>query len=257
MALYLRIFDPKGFQNPYKGSNWREVSRERVEPVEAVRPHKIVNELDMISTEGRKGKTRSRVPPIDEDDSQDKKSSSEEGQDDPIDPQQSSIKSAEKEEIVEQIVSREREFYGPADIQAIAGDLIEESFNTLAIKEDVEKAANLLKKVQAHYLPVVNQQEKICGLISQNQIFRHLVEKKSAKRNLKDFSLEEFMISPVLCCLEETPILVIIETMLKEQVGVLPVVDSNDHLKGIITKEGVLQFIIKSPHFFPSKKNQE
>lgn len=242
MGVFLRVFDPKGFQNPYTGSDWRKVERQKVEPIEPVRPHRVQNELPPVTT----GALPREAP---KDNEEEEPSSNEEAE---------NLEQAKQPSRLEKDITKKQEFFGPGEITCIAADLIKSDYPTISRSQSVLEASKLLKESKIHQLPVVTEEGHICGLITENQIFRKLIEEKEKRETLDKKEVKTVMVSPVLCCLMGTPLSVLINTLLEENVSVIPVVDSQDTLKGVVTKNSILAFIFNSSHFFdhdPSKSD--
>jgi len=245
MGVFLRVFDPKGFRNPYKGSNWREVGRQRVEPVEGVRPHRTRTELQPVTTEAPPAETQARViPPAPDEEKRENQEKDEE-----VNPDETTLKKAKKPSTLEKEITNKRDFYGPGELTGIAADLMNKDFPTVKSTHSVLDVSKALKKHKFSHLPVVTEKNTICGLITEKQIFRQLVEGDATSEELSEIEVKNMMISPVLCCAMETPIAILIQTILTEKVGFLPVVDSKDHFQGVVTKSGLLRYIFESPHF--------
>ncbi|MEC7838588.1 MAG: CBS domain-containing protein [Chlamydiota bacterium] len=254
MGVYLRVFDPKGFRNPYDGSDWRSVGRQKVEPIEAVRPHPMRSELQPLTAEAPPAQTQAPVTPPEPGEVQRKERSKRQRQEVLLN--ESTIQKAKTPSDLEKEITHEREFYGPGQLTGIAADLMFKNIPTVKSGDGVSEAAKILKSNSFNYLPVLNQKNTICGLITENQIFSGLIEGLLTMEELQKSKVKELMISPVLCCVMETPITTLIQTILEENVGFIPVVDSQDHLQGVVTKRALLSYIFESSHFFDNKPSQ-
>lgn len=247
MGVFLRVFDPKGFRNPYTGSDWRSVGRQKVEPIEAVGSGHTPTQLQAFHREP--AQARVSPPEPGEDSSEDVKEKQQ------VDPGETTLERAKQPSDLEKEITQQREFYGPGQLTGIAADVMEKGVPAIKSSDPVSEASKILKRHQFSNLPVITSQNTICGLITENQIFFKLVEEEVTKEELDKSKVNEWMISPVLCCLMGTPISILIQTILEEKVGCIPVVDSQDRFQGVVTKKALLRYIFESSHFFDNMLN--
>jgi len=271
MGVFLRVFDPKGFQNPYKKQNWREVGGpSKVDQVEDVRTHRMRTELPPVTAEQPptagepSARTQARVkPPEPGEESAKEVKEKEEGphpeettldetEEPPPPPDKTTLKKAKEPTDFEKDFSTKKAFYGPGDITTVAESIMQEEFEKVRYSDPISEVEKILKKYTFSHLPVISEQDTICGLITQDQIFQKLVDEDIPRDKLDKMEASEIMISPVLCCLMETPIEAVFHTVLKERVGFLPVVDSKDKLRGIISKDDLIRYVYESSHYFES-----
>ena len=79
-----------------------------------------------------------------------------------------------------------------------------------------------------------------------------MAKEKLSREKLGSVKVEELMIAPVTCCTEGTPLKVLIGTILEDDNGSIPVINSKGEPKGIVTHESLLKYILESSRFFPS-----
>jgi len=249
MGIWLRVFDPKGYERPYQARDWREVEgQSKVDAVQPVRTHRTQTELQPKTVKRPPADTQARVkPPEPGDDTPDQE---EEPDDHPPEPHKTTLKEAKPPIDLEKEVTDKGKFYGPAEITGIAADFMRVDYPTVNRSDQVGDAAEILKEKEFNHLLVMSERKTICGLLTETQIFRQLIDGKTSPKQLNEKKVSDVMITPVLCCVLETPLQSLIEVMLEEEVGFLPVIDSQDLLQGVVTREDVLRFVYKSPHFF-------
>ena len=244
MGVFLRVFDPKGFRHPYKRTEWRDVRRDRLEPLDSTRHHHIRDELHAEEAESRPpAQTQARVTPPEPGEEQ-------EEDDTPPDPQENTLRKAKQPSSLERQYTDKREFYGPGELTGIASDFMKKDIPTVNMDTLVSAAAQQFKKLSVTHLPVVSAERHICGLITEHQLYKGLIDGTFNKKELNEKKVSEVMESPVLCCLMETPVKDVLETFINEGIGILPVVDTNDKLKGIVDKRELLKYFHDSVHFF-------
>ncbi len=241
MGVWLRVFDPKGYRNPYKGKDWRSIhTSSKAEPIQPVRDHRVTRDVQPVTTKRPPPETQARVKAPEPGD---------ETVDTP-EPQSESLKPARKPSDVEKEITGRQDFYGPGELTGIAGDLMKTDYHIVDETTTISKVTEILKERPFDHFPVISGRKTICGLISKNQIFRKLAEGNMSLDQLEETEVKELMVTPVLCCAFETPIKSLIEAFISEGVGILPVVDSHDKLKGFVAKNDILEYIYESSSFF-------
>ena len=110
-----------------------------------------------------------------------------------------------------------------------------------------DKGSDLVKKMLVNYpaLPVVNDELEVVGIVSEYDILDALKE----KRTIHEFSAESLMScghaehgackEPVTIT-SDTPIEDIVDTLHRERLSILPVVDEKKRLVGIVTRKNII-----------------
>lgn len=243
MGVFLRVFDPKGYRYNYTDSNWRDVGRNKIEPVNRQYSNQIRDDLDAEDTGQLAAETQARARPPEPGDETWM-------EEEPLDPQDTTLRRATTQTPLEKQYTDKREFYGPGDLTGIASDFMKKNIHTVKEGSLVSEAAELFKRQSITHLPVITEKHLICGLITEHQLYRSLIDGSMTRKKLDKEKVNTVMRSPVLCCLQGTPIEALLETFVKENVSVLPVVDKNDQLKGIVDKRDLLKYFYESSHFF-------
>lgn len=111
-------------------------------------------------------------------------------------------------------------------------------------------ASDLMKKHHVRHLPVMNQEGRLVGMICDRDIER--AEKIKFDKNISDNltsnsapRVENFMSWPIKIIDENTPIADIAKLMIEEKISALVVNSSTKNLKGIITTEDMLEYLVK------------
>jgi CBS domain-containing protein len=113
-----------------------------------------------------------------------------------------------------------------------------------------DKGSELVKKLMINYpaLPVVNDNLEVIGIVSDYDVLDALNE----KRTVHEFSAESLMscghaehgvCTDPLAISANMPIDDIVNTLYKERVSILPVVDEKKKLVGIITRKSIINLI--------------
>lgn len=120
-----------------------------------------------------------------------------------------------------------------------------------------DKGSELVKKLMVNYpaLPVVNDNLEVVGIVSEYDVLDALKE----KRTINEFSAESLMscghaehgvCNEPVTVTADTPIEDIVETLYKERLSLLPVVDAKKKLVGLITRKNII-YAIAEQGFWP------
>lgn len=101
--------------------------------------------------------------------------------------------------------------------------------------DNILQASKFMKKERVRNLPVVDERNKLIGLITLREIVDALMDGK------KNVTIGDIMISEVKAIGPDTPLKGAIEVMLINKFGSMPVVDSNRKLLGMITELDLLK----------------
>lgn len=131
-----------------------------------------------------------------------------------------------------------------------------------AILEDetVSRVLRILSRQEITGVPVVNEDYKVVGFISENDIIRaalpsyfsllqtasFIPDLNQFVRNLKKISnkpVSEVMTKPAITIKESTALLHAADLMIRHSLKVLPVVDEEEKLLGIITRMKILEVV--------------
>ena len=111
---------------------------------------------------------------------------------------------------------------------------------TCSSHESLRTAARLMSNFNIGSLPVINESKKVIGIITDRDICLALVA------HSYDVAVQEVMTKKVFTCLAGDPIQSVLRTMRTKQVSRLPVVDHEQHIKGIITLKNIARHTYES-----------
>ncbi|MBB6062846.1 CBS domain-containing protein [Thermosipho japonicus] len=126
--------------------------------------------------------------------------------------------------------------------------------------ESVSRVLKILSRQQVTGVPVINEDYKVVGFISENDIIRaalpsyfsllqtasFIPDLNQFVRNLKKISnraVSEIMTKPAITIKESTPLLHAADLMIRHSLKILPVVDEDDKLLGVITRMKILEAV--------------
>lgn len=129
----------------------------------------------------------------------------------------------------------------------IAADIMTENPRTIQPTDPVSAAVDLLQTNRVRHLPVVDGQGHLVGMLSDRDLgplMRTLIEGADVERMVMPVSqrqVAEFMTGGVATVGPEADVSEVIDLMLDERIGAVPVVDEADHVRGIISYVDVLR----------------
>ena len=102
-------------------------------------------------------------------------------------------------------------------------------------EDQVISVADILKLEKIRNIPVIDKDYKLVGLITHRELIGALAKK------VENIPIKSIMIKEVKAVERNTPLKGVIEVMIINKFGCLPVVDSNRKLIGIITEIDLLK----------------
>ena len=116
---------------------------------------------------------------------------------------------------------------------------VKDAMNTdifiLRENDDIFQASNFMKKERIRNLPVVDEKNKLIGLVTLREIVDALTEGPRTQ------TIGDIMITEVKAIGPDTPLKGAIEVMIINKFGSMPVVDSNRKLLGMVTELDLLK----------------
>jgi acetoin utilization protein AcuB len=129
----------------------------------------------------------------------------------------------------------------------IAADLMTESPTAIGPTESVRKAAELLQTLDVRHLPVINEQRELVGMLSDRDLralsIPYLIggEYVGQLRTALDAPVSSLMSGDVLSVMRGADASEVVDLMLDNQIGAVPVTDENGVLVGIVSYVDVLR----------------
>jgi acetoin utilization protein AcuB len=120
-----------------------------------------------------------------------------------------------------------------------ARDIMSSPVKHITKNSPVAMAHELLKQFGFRHLPVVDERQIMCGMLSDRDIL-------SAQQNNR---CEEVMQKKVIVCEEQTSIHEIAIILLREKINALPVVNQQREVSGIVTLTDILKHVIDTTPF--------
>ena len=131
----------------------------------------------------------------------------------------------------------------------IAADIMTDNPRTIRSTAPVIDAVDLLHSMNVRHLPVVDGRGQLIGMLSDRDLgplMRTLVEGAEVERMvvpLSERAVADFMTGGVVSVGVDADVSEVIELMLTERIGAIPVVDDADNVCGIISYVDILRVL--------------
>jgi CBS-domain-containing membrane protein len=123
---------------------------------------------------------------------------------------------------------------------------------TIAVNSPFSKVEELFHSHGIRHLPVVDSGKKLCGLITQTDLYRTVSPMRSMEGEffytrdlLDDYILKVIMTKEVATLGPEDKLASAVDIMVREKYGCIPIVDKKGRLEGMITQIDVLKIMFK------------
>jgi len=129
----------------------------------------------------------------------------------------------------------------------IAADLMTNNPRTIRPTDPVSEALEALQSMEIRHLPVVDDGNNLIGMLSDRDLgplMRSFTEGADAERMILPLSqrrVADFMSADVVSVDVDADLREVIETMLEQHIGAVPVVDGEGNVTGIISYVDVLR----------------
>lgn len=130
-------------------------------------------------------------------------------------------------------------------------DLMTDPVITLGRNDRLSLANNLLKQERIRHIPVLDDDGRLCGIVTQRDLFRGALLRalgygsRIADKMYESLPVKEAMMSELLTTSPETPAREAAHVMLENKVGCLPVVVEGK-LVGIITEADFVKAVARA-----------
>jgi len=130
---------------------------------------------------------------------------------------------------------------------ALAEDIMSTPVRTLQSSESLEQAWEMLSKYRYRHVPVVSEDGKLVGMLSDRNLLRRVREeyvKGSALESTRALLVGDIMVSNILTARPKTSIRQVSQVLFKERIGAMPIVDENEQMVGFLTRSDVLRSVV-------------
>jgi len=139
-------------------------------------------------------------------------------------------------------------------------DIMAKNPFSINIKEPFSRIVEILREHNIRHLPVVDDEHKIKGIVTQRDLYRTISPRKTMegeliydKEDLDKFILEYVMTKEVITLKEDDTLGHAASLMGIKKCGCIPVVDDDDRVIGILTQIDVLMTLAEKFYASPKK----
>ena len=125
----------------------------------------------------------------------------------------------------------------------------------IGIHEAFSAVEEKLRTKKIRHLPVLDEEHRVVGLISQRDLFRIVSPRRTEDGEevydpaaLDRILLAKVMTHPVVTLRAEDSLAAAVKLMSRDKLGCIPIVDAERRLLGIITKTDILKFLDRAFH---------
>jgi CBS domain-containing protein len=118
---------------------------------------------------------------------------------------------------------------------------------TLFPEMKITDAWTLFQEKGVSHMPVLSDEKKLIGIVSDRDLLKRLVIIDNKIENLTDKTVSEVMTKEVITAGRITDIRRIAKAMFEHHIGTMPIVDDAGQLTGIITRSDILYALINYP----------
>lgn len=122
-----------------------------------------------------------------------------------------------------------------------ANEIMTADIQTINENEKIEQAWNIIQSHGFHHLPVLGGEQKLVGILSDRDILAALAV---AGTSVMTNAVSSLMQTRVLSATANTEVRLIAGLMAENQIGAIPVVDSDDNVDGIVTRTDILRLLL-------------
>lgn len=144
------------------------------------------------------------------------------------------------------MVSYNQPLKGPRDMvneafEKKASDIMDKRFLSLNTNMKLSECAQLLIKTELSGAPVVNDQGRLVGVLSQKDCLKFILDMKY--HNSVDADISNYMSKTVMSIHEDEKILYMTELFIKNNFQLYPVIDEENLLLGVVTRTSLFKEI--------------
>jgi CBS-domain-containing membrane protein len=129
----------------------------------------------------------------------------------------------------------------------IAKDIMSTKSYILHEDDDIYQAAEFMKEAKIRNLPVTNKDNQLVGIVTLREIVDYLVRKSKGNithalgKKEDEHILRNIMIREVMAFEASMPLKLLIEVMIDNKFGMIPIVDKQRKLLGVVSEHEIMK----------------
>jgi CBS domain-containing protein len=134
-----------------------------------------------------------------------------------------------------------------------AAEIMTENPRTMRPTDSVSEALDTLQSMHVRHLPIVDERHHLVGMLSDRDLgsfvstFTEGAEAERMALPLSERPVSDFMTTGVVAVTPEADISEVVQLMLDERVGAIPVVDDAERVVGIVSYVDLLRLVGARP----------
>jgi CBS domain-containing protein len=120
----------------------------------------------------------------------------------------------------------------------IVSEIMKKEITTCSPQDDLATAARIMHEHHCGFVPVVDSQGTIAGVLTDRDVCLYAADKSRAMTRI---GVKDVMSHPVFSCFPDENVKTTIKTMAKHHVRRLPVLDAHGRLQGVLSIDDVIQ----------------
>lgn len=138
----------------------------------------------------------------------------------------------------EKALKAKRDVYQKRSV-IIAKEIMNKTIFPLQGNLSLDEAWKIVKNHQFEHFPIISSEGRFLGLLSEREILRKL-QNREGKKSLKDIVSKK-----TLCAEETTHFKEVIQVFFRENLEVVPILDDQQKIVGILTRNDLFQTMLK------------
>lgn len=127
----------------------------------------------------------------------------------------------------------------------VAGEIMNKKILPLHENLSLDEAWKMIKDHRFEHFPIISSEGKFVGLLSEKEILRK-IQNDEGKKSLKDVIAKK-----TICAEEKTNLQEVIQVFFDENLEAVPVLDDQQKVLGILSRNDLLQTMLKVSHLRP------
>lgn len=128
-----------------------------------------------------------------------------------------------------------------------AHQLMSTPVTTAQLSQDIVSAWEQLRERHYHQLPVLDQRQRIVGMVSEGDLLRFLLVDDAQLSYIRGKTVADVMSAEVITADPVTDVRRIATVMLNYRLSAVPVVDERDALIGLVSRSDILRSVTNDP----------
>ena len=118
---------------------------------------------------------------------------------------------------------------------------------TMQMSLSIVSAYERFRNQRNHQLPVLNNSQRIVGMLTERNLLRYMIDNKDLIKNKSGKTVADAMSAPVIAADPITDVRRIAKVMLDYRQSAVPITNDQDELIGLVSRSNILQAAASDP----------